>query len=153
MKGFKDKAGKFRPTEKKTGVRKSRDQSAKTQGIRLKRNTTMNEGEPILETELTDIFGDVEDEKNEGQINYFKLQRVVEEGIIEILKREGKWDNDYHVIIKHVSSRPETQDESGFYQYDYFIWYRNESTPLGGTVYGQISASDVLDMDLELYRN
>ena len=37
MKGFKDKAGKFRPTEKKNGVRKSRDQSKKTEGIRLQR--------------------------------------------------------------------------------------------------------------------
>lgn len=34
-KGFKDKDGKFRPTENKKGVRKSRDQNAKTQGVKL----------------------------------------------------------------------------------------------------------------------
>ena len=38
MKGFKDPQGKFRPTEKKNGIRKSRDQSAKTQGIRLRKS-------------------------------------------------------------------------------------------------------------------
>ena len=37
MKGFKDPQGKFRPTENKNGVSKSRDQSAKTQGVRLAR--------------------------------------------------------------------------------------------------------------------
>ena len=36
-KGFKDKSGKFRPTENKKDVRMSRDQTAKTQGIRLER--------------------------------------------------------------------------------------------------------------------
>lgn len=35
MKGFKDPQGKFRPTENKNGVRKSRDQSKKTEGIKL----------------------------------------------------------------------------------------------------------------------
>ena len=37
MKGFKDSTGKFRPTEKKNGVRKSRDKVEKTKGIRLSR--------------------------------------------------------------------------------------------------------------------
>ena len=41
MKGFKDKEGKFRPTENKKGVRKSRDQSTKTEGVRLKRDRTI----------------------------------------------------------------------------------------------------------------
>ena len=35
MKGFKDPQGKFRPTENRNGVSKSRDQSAKTQGVKL----------------------------------------------------------------------------------------------------------------------
>jgi len=41
-KGFKDSSGKFRPTENKNGVRKSRDQSTKTEGIRMKRNSKSN---------------------------------------------------------------------------------------------------------------
>jgi len=35
MKGFKDKSGKFRPTENKKGIRKARDSSQKLQGIKL----------------------------------------------------------------------------------------------------------------------
>ena len=35
MKGFKDPQGKFRPTENKNGIRKSRDQSVKTEGVKL----------------------------------------------------------------------------------------------------------------------
>ena len=38
MKGFKDKSGKFRPTENNNGVRKSRDQTLKIQGVRLERD-------------------------------------------------------------------------------------------------------------------
>ena len=41
MKGFKDKSGKFRPTENKIGVRKSRDQTIKIQGVRLSRTTPL----------------------------------------------------------------------------------------------------------------
>ena len=41
MKGFKDKSGKFRPTENKNGVRKSRDQTAKTQGVKINSGTRM----------------------------------------------------------------------------------------------------------------
>jgi hypothetical protein len=38
-KGFKDPQGKFRPTENKNGVRKSRDKTTiPTQGVRLKRS-------------------------------------------------------------------------------------------------------------------
>jgi len=38
LKGFKDSSGKFHPITDYKGVRKSRDQSAKTQGVRLKRS-------------------------------------------------------------------------------------------------------------------
>ena len=37
MKGFKDSSGKFHPITEYKGVRKSRDQKAKTQGIRKQR--------------------------------------------------------------------------------------------------------------------
>jgi len=42
MKGFKDKSGKFRPTENKKGIHMSRDQTAKMEGIRMKRTTQLN---------------------------------------------------------------------------------------------------------------
>lgn len=37
MKGFKDSSGKFHPITDYKGVRKSRDQKAKTQGIKILR--------------------------------------------------------------------------------------------------------------------
>ena len=44
LKGFKDPQGKFRPTENKNGVSKSRDQKLKLQGIRLKREKKNQDG-------------------------------------------------------------------------------------------------------------
>ena len=41
MKGFKDDKGKFRPTGNQNGIRKSRDQSAKTEGVRLQRGKSI----------------------------------------------------------------------------------------------------------------
>lgn len=40
MKGFKDSNNKFHPITQSKGVRKSRDQSTKTEGIRLKRKNS-----------------------------------------------------------------------------------------------------------------
>ncbi len=42
MKGFKDSNNKFHPITSSKGVRKSRDQSAKLQGVRMKRTSTKN---------------------------------------------------------------------------------------------------------------
>jgi len=41
MKGFKDSSGKFHPITEHKGVRKSRDQKAKTKGVRMKRLTQL----------------------------------------------------------------------------------------------------------------
>ena len=49
MKGFKDKSGKFRPTENKKGVRMSRDQSAKTQGVKIEKIRMAREKEMNLD--------------------------------------------------------------------------------------------------------
>lgn len=42
MKGFKDSSGKFHPITNNNGVRKSRDQTTKTEGVRMKRNQKEN---------------------------------------------------------------------------------------------------------------
>jgi len=42
LKGFKDSSGKFHPITEHKGVRKSRDQSAKTEGVRMKRTSGRN---------------------------------------------------------------------------------------------------------------
>jgi len=40
LKGFKDSSGKFHPITEHKGVRKSRDQSAKTQGVKIRKART-----------------------------------------------------------------------------------------------------------------
>ena len=42
MKGFKDKNKKFHPITETKGVRKSRDQSMKTQGVKIRKKRTVN---------------------------------------------------------------------------------------------------------------
>ena len=52
MKGFKDSKGKFRPTGNNKSVRKSRDQSTKTQGVKIQPRMSRekrNPLEPVLE--------------------------------------------------------------------------------------------------------
>ena len=62
MKGFKDSNNKFHPmTEYKKGTRKSRDQSAKTQGVRLKRKGQLfkpQESRNVMVTENEVIIWD-----------------------------------------------------------------------------------------------
>jgi len=156
--GFiKDK--KFHPITTSKGVRKSRDQKEKTKGVkirkqriivRLQRNV---EREPFLETQLTDILTDVTiDETPEGDLDIRKLEKVVTENIIEILKREKIWKTGFDVDIQIVTARTDTSDEGGFYQYDYQIKESGKSIPLAGTVFGSISAGDVIDMELELFK-
>src|SRR3972149_7333302 len=103
MKGFTDKSGKFRPTENKKGVRKSRDQSTKNQGIKLVslRKQRDEDPEPILETEMVDILEDVTGTNDpNAQINYRILERVTRENIQEILENNGRWESGYVVDVQ-----------------------------------------------------
>src|SRR3990172_7013687 len=76
--GFKDKEGKFHPITPYKGVRKSRDQKLKTQGVRLKRNVVTGKVTPTeeLRKELRETVPDlmVEDEikriQKEQEIEY-----------------------------------------------------------------------------------
>ena len=179
MKGF-TKDNKFHPItdyKKKDGVtRKKKEPFAVTRdGVKLSqldliqmqradigkgRRYAMDMPDPIIETELTDIFGEVSDMES-GEIDYLKLGKVVKENIKYILNRERLLGRDEIIEINHVSSRPETgrmefrdtgKGESGFYQYDYTILKGHKKTNFSGTVYGSISAGDVIDMTLELYK-
>ena len=162
MKGHKDSDGKFHPHTPYKGVRKSRDQSKKTQGVRFKRTqqASFYQPEPILETELTDIFAEVADMET-GEINHHKLDKSVKENIKYILNREKLLGKDESIDIHLVTSRPETsrmefretgRGDSGFYQYDFWIYHGHQKTKFAGTAYGDISAGHILDMNLELYR-
>jgi len=172
LKGF-TKDNKFHPItdyKKKDGVtRKKKEPFAVTRdGVKLSqldliqmqradigkgRRYAMDMPDPILETELTDIFADVERiDSIHHQIDYSKLNKVVQENIKYILNRERLLGKDESIGMHHVSSRQETQGDSGFYQYDFFIYKGNKRTKFGGTAYGSISAGDVIDMTLELYK-
>ncbi len=115
--------------------------------------------EPIIETELNDIFDEVADPET-GEINFRKLEDSAINNIKYILKREKKLRSDQSISVYLVDSREETsrkefektgQGFSGFYQYDYTIWNGNDRTKFSGTAYGSISHGEVLDMQLELY--
>lgn len=54
MKGFKDSKGKFHPISQSNGVRKSRDQTAKTQGVKVRKQRTEIKLEPELITKLNE---------------------------------------------------------------------------------------------------
>ncbi len=115
---------------------------------------------PVLETELTDILQEVSD-IDTGEVDDNKLDKVAKEGIDEILKREKFLAEGYTTNIVQVSVREETgriefkktgEGESGFYQYDFDIRKDGKPTDFGGTAFGTISAGDVIDMELELFK-
>jgi len=145
--------GKFHPhTQYQKGTRKSRDQQVKTEGVKIRKQRS-EEPELVDEFQLDDILQDVTvDETTDGLIDYGKLENLVRENIEYILKRENVWDSGFKVGIQEVgNARNDTPDEGGYYQFDYQIFQENRSIRKSGTVYGSISAGDVLDMTLELY--
>ena len=116
--------------------------------------------EPLLATELTDILQEVGD-ADTGDINFDKLDKVVQDSIEEILKREKFLPEGYKVDINQVDVREEIgqiefkktgEGESGFYQYDFDVRKDGKPTDFGGTAFGTISAGDVIDMELELFK-
>ena len=109
---------------------------------------------PILETELNDILEDVTvDETTKGEIDWKKLDKVVKENIKEILERENAWKKGFSVDIQEVgNARNDTSSEGGYYQFDYQILEDGKKIERSGTVYGSISAGDIIDMNLELYK-
>lgn len=171
MKGHKDPTGKFHPHTQYNGVRKSRDQKQKTQGVKLQSPRMQRDeypyqpekSEPILETELTDIYDPIMIEKrgiDTEQIDYAKLDHVAKSEIEYILEREKKLGKGETVEVTLVDVRPETSREEfkktgsgdlGSYQYDYKIYKNGSITPFSGTAYGSISMGHVMDMNLELY--
>ena len=162
MKGFKDKSGKFRPTENKNGVRKSRDQSTKTQGIKLERKARDSDFiEEPEEYELYDILEDVTGKDHiTHEIDTMILEKVMKENIQEILVREKKWGEGYHIVfpvgarqyVREETSKEEFErtgnGESGFYQYDFEVFKNPHDVIYQGTSWGDISHGDMIDMTL-----
>ena len=112
---------------------------------------------PFLEFELTDIFQELK--AINGDWNTFKNIRTIAENIIEILKREGFWNNDVMVIFQKGSLQNIQED---FYQYDYVIYDTIlREKVASGTCYGsgtthnvnvnEPTAFQIMDMTLELH--
>ena len=101
MKGFKYKSGKFRPTENKKGVMKSRDQTIKNKGVQLiqkrmnRDSLTSNDilnyirsHEGVTEIDLDRKF----DFGNNSDGSYTKFRNLVDSGKI----RTGGWTREVH---------------------------------------------------------
>lgn|SRR3990167_2387539 len=114
------------------------------------------EDELVGEYELHDILEDVTGKNDiDADINIPKLEAVVKENIEYTLKREKKFGSDFSVVLPVGALsevRSETTDETGFYQYDFEIFEGSNDIPYRGTAYGAISAGEMLDMTVELYR-
>ena len=61
VRGFKDSNNKFHPITQSKGVRKSRDQSTKTEGIRMKRYRKKLVDMSPAEIQSLEIVGDIEE--------------------------------------------------------------------------------------------
>lgn len=85
MKGYKDTKGKFHPIKDYIGVRKSRDQSAKTQGVKIVRKAkdTSVKLEKIFEFEKPKITKEREDSEY-GRFNSILLNDVTNWGFGDI---------------------------------------------------------------------
>ena len=107
---------------------------------------------PILETQLDDIFDDVTGTNDsEAEINLSLMMNSMRDNIKYILNRDGKWMKGYSVGVNEIVVRKDTPQEGGSYHYDFQLFKGSEHLPLSGTVYGNISAGNVVDMTLELY--
>jgi hypothetical protein len=93
MKGFKDDSGKFRPTENRKGVRMSRDQKLKTQGVRLHRedfrcikcNKPMGEANIGFDKMCHECFVEAKAERT--------MQEMIPRNVIEKYSRKEREQN------------------------------------------------------------
>jgi hypothetical protein len=123
-----------------------------------------------LEFQLEDIMEEIKFKKDGTAIND---EKVIEENIIEILKREKLWKRGYSICFPCGADGyldvGNTEDDPSTYQYDYEIFASDHNTVLAsGTCYGsllvyrksndpeledgegEVTSVEVLDMDLEI---
>lgn len=93
MKGFKDSSNKFHPiTDYKKGVRKSRDQSAKTQGVKITRNARVITGSKLKDVSISEHNWGFE--TSGGKISKLRLGNWSDAG--------WHWDGDEDDIIGYL---------------------------------------------------
>ena len=116
MKGFKDSSGKFHPMTDSKGVRKSRDQSAKTQGVKIERKK--KEGVLGKDFHIYRIWSFESDEGNSDrrEIAHVKAKNVEE--ATEFVKKQ-------FVIAKHRNDLNEDGDDNSTYISKSFAYNEN----------------------------
>lgn len=85
--GHKDKNGKFHPHTPYSGVSKSRDQSAKTQGVRLKRTTPKQIKVTPSEKLREEVREAVPENMVEGEVKRIQAEEQIEQMIPERFRR------------------------------------------------------------------
>lgn len=143
MKGFKDPQGRFRPTENKKGIRKSRDQRIKTEGVRLQRG----DADKPTWKELMDIKRNTPNPKtdigltqftdNPMALNYVDdpIRNIGNELIQEIvgMSKQGKPKlENYKIHSNHIFNAYNTIQKSLYYSKDnvkQLIQWHNDNNP------------------------
>lgn len=108
--------------------------------------------EPLAEFELDDIF---------DKITPQNLDKVAEDNIEYVLKREKFLPKGYSVLVSHATglvdyripqTEEEEKEEGGFYQVDFEVFSDPNTVKYAGTAYGKIEAQEILDMTVDIYK-
>jgi len=116
----------------------------------------------VFEGEMTDILeGGYLCAGRDGFID-----KVVEENIEEVLRRNGILERDWDVVIP-VGALSDVNCNENFYQYDFQVMDEHNNVIFAGTAYGHLSCdkskyrrtgdecdivAEILDMTVELYK-
>ncbi len=163
-KGFKDKDGKFHPTET-VRIKPSSEAVATskfafkigqqtTEDLKKLKESRIEEDE--MEFELNDILEDVTGKNSlTAPVDFQTLDKVARDNIEFVLKREGKWGKNFGITFPmgglfQVRDEDHEEKESGFYQIDFDLFSDIRTIAYSGTAYGTISAGDMIDMTVEI---
>jgi len=116
----------------------------------------------VFEGEMTDILeGGYLCAGRDGFID-----KVVEENIEEVLRRNGILERDWDVVIP-VGALSDVNCSENFYQYDFQVMDEHDNIVFAGTAYGRLNCdeskyrrtgdecdivAEILDMTVELYK-
>jgi len=92
LKGFKDSSNKFHPITQSKGVRKSRDQSAKIQGVKITRKARVITGSKLKDVSISEHYWGFE--TSGGKISKLRLGNWSDAG--------WHWDGDENDIIGYM---------------------------------------------------
>ena len=98
MKGFKDKSGKFRPTENKNGIRKSRDQTAKNNGVQLTQKRMKRDKVSTAYRKIKELEKDFERGLSEYDFDNKHLKNLDWDVNVTYTGSHGTVDSEYFTV-------------------------------------------------------